>query len=54
MEHGDYATPSVGRFMYMGYFNLLLYEELAEDIVSASLVRVRIKTLNLAYTKESD
>jgi len=35
----------------MGYFKVL-FEELAEDTVCASLVRVRIKILNLAYTKE--
>jgi len=51
MENAVYATPSVGRFMYMGYFKVL-FEELAEDTVCASLVLVRIKILNLAYTKE--
>ena len=37
--------------VYMGYFKVL-FEELAEDTVCASLVRVRIKTLNLAYAKK--
>jgi hypothetical protein len=52
MENAIYATPSVWRFMCMGYFKVL-FEELAEDTVCASLVWVRIKTLNLAYTKET-
>jgi hypothetical protein len=36
---------------YIGYFKVL-FEELAQDTVCASLVRVKIRTLNLAYTKE--
>lgn len=51
MENAVYATPSVGRFMYMGYFKVI-FEEMAEDTFCASLVGVRIKTLNLACTKE--
>jgi len=51
METAVYSIPSVWRFMYMGYFKVL-FEELAEATVCASLVRVRVKTLNLPYTKE--
>jgi len=51
MINAVYATPSVGSFKYMGYFKVL-FEELAEDTVCASFLRVRLKILNLAYTKE--
>jgi len=51
MENAVHVTPSVGRFMHMGYFKVL-FKELAEDTVCASFVRVRIKILNLAYTKK--
>jgi hypothetical protein len=57
MENEVYATPSVGRCnrgsctTYICYFKVL-FEELAQDTVCASLVRVKIRTLNLAYTKE--